>query len=134
MSLGQATVVPIASEMNSTSEFGLHTLASSIFETSTQTLEALGPKTLKCTKSVGSVEHTRPSATVLPEFLQSKRMHFFFEPLVVPELVLIVYNIIKMQYTLASEMYDNNITTEIQIATSKLTPGDLLSTDSSPAF
>ena len=47
LSVGHATVLPTASAMTSTSEFGLHTRASSILETSTHTFEALGPKGMK---------------------------------------------------------------------------------------
>lgn len=67
LSFGQATVLPTASPMNSISEFGLHTRAPSNSETSTQTFVALGPKGTKCTFSAGSVENTRPKATLCPK-------------------------------------------------------------------
>ena len=43
LSFGQAIVIPIASEMYTISEFGLHTHASPILETSTHTLLAFRP-------------------------------------------------------------------------------------------
>lgn len=77
LSLGQATVVPRASDMNSTSAFGLQTLASPIFATKTKTLQAFSPNWTKWTLSSGFVEITRPSATVFPELSQSNKRHFF---------------------------------------------------------
>ena len=88
LSFGQATVVPNASAMISTSEFGLQTDASPTLETSTQTLVALGPNGTKWTRSAGFVEQTLPSATFSLVPLQSKMMHFFFPPLLVSVLLL----------------------------------------------
>lgn len=84
LSLGQATVVPIASAMISISKFGLQTFASPTFETSTHTLLALGPKGTKWTVSDGLAEQTLPSATVFLELLQYSRMHFLLTDLLVP--------------------------------------------------
>ena len=96
LSFGQATVVPNASAMISTSEFGLQTDASPTLETSTQTLVALGPNGTKWTRSAGFVEQTLPSATFSLVPLQSKMMHFFSPPLLVSvlllKLTLVLYN------------------------------------------
>ena len=96
LSFGQVTVVPNASAMISTSEFGLQTGASPALETSIQTLVALRPNGTKWTSFVGFVKQTLPSTTFSHVPLQSKMMHFFFPPLLVSVLLLtltlVLYN------------------------------------------
>ena|SRR5438270_7996898 len=78
LSAGHATVVPMASSMNSISEEVLQRDADGHFVFSTQTLIALGPKGTKWTSVFGSHEDTIPSATISPDPSTSNNLHFFF--------------------------------------------------------
>jgi len=118
-------VVPKASDMNSTSAFGLQTFASPIFATRTKTLEAFSPNGTKWTLSSGFVETTRPSATVFPELKQSNKMHFFSGlDLAVSKLLLTLYHqnksIMRLRITIPINALRSKKLPEVKMIMAKL--------------
>ena len=100
---GHATVEPIASDKHSIKDVGRHRGAFGTFTTSTQTLIAFGPSGTECTKAVGSVEDTVPSATIFPVPSKSINLHLVFAA----EFAL--YHVIKKMLVRNKQFFERNI-------------------------